>query len=282
MKYLIVSADDFGLTKSVNEGIAKALREGIVTSVNLFPSGEAFADALRLAKEMDLKEAGAHLALTETAPVADPKRVPTLVAPDGRFRRNRNQFLLRYILGMADCDHIYTELKAQMDAIIAAGITITDLSSHEHIHMMPGILSIFVKLAKEYDIPAIRYPHKDRSARPFGLDGLYKSFVLSCFEGGMARVLYQSAIRSPDHFRGFLDSANISEDTLLRTIDSLEDGTTELVCHPGFLGPEVLDKYPFHKNCEAELFALTSRRVRKRMDDRGVKLATYGEFLLKT
>lgn len=243
MKYLIVSADDFGLTKSVNEGIAKAHREGIVTSVNLFPSGEAFDDALRLAKELGLKEAGAHLALTETAPVADPKRVPTLVARDGRFYGGRNQFLPRFILGMVDHDHVYTELKAQMDAIAAAGITITDLSSHEHIHMIPGILAIFVKLAKEYDIPAIRYPHKDRSARPFGPDSLYKSFVLACFEGSMARVLYQSSIKSPDHFRGFLDSANITEENLLSMLDSLGEGTTELVCHPGFLYDPSVNKF---------------------------------------
>ena len=281
MKYLIVSADDFGLTKSVNEGIAKAHREGIVSSINLFPSGEAFGDALRLAKELGLKEAGAHLALTETRPVAQAKSVPTLVSSDGRFCAGRNQLIPRFLLGMVDRDHIYVELKAQLNAVAAAGIAITDLSSHEHIHMIPDILAIFVKLAKEYDIPAIRYPHKDKSARAFEMMNVYKNFVLSCFERGMAKVLSASAIRSPDHFRGFLDSANITETTLLTILDSIEDGTTELVCHPGFLGPEVIDRYPFHKNCEAELFALTSRRVRKKMEERGIQLLTYGEFLLK-
>jgi predicted glycoside hydrolase/deacetylase ChbG (UPF0249 family) len=279
MKYLIVSADDFGLTKSVNEGIAMSCREGIVTSVNLFPSGEAFELALRLARELGLKEAGAHLALTETGPVADPEKVPTLLTSGGRFYKNRSRFLPRLLLGMVDPDHIYTELKAQMDAVESAGIAITDLSSHEHIHMMPGILAVFVKLAKEYDIPAIRYPHKDRSERGFGIKSVYKSFVLSRFESGMARVLSGSSIKSPDHFRGFLDSANITEETLLGMLDSLEEGTTELVCHPGFLGPEVVDRFIFHRNCEAELFALTSRRVRKRIEERKIQLITYGEFL---
>ena len=281
MKYLIVSADDFGFTRSVNEGIAMACREGIVTSVNLFPSGDAFEDALRLAKDMGLKEAGAHLALTETSPVADPSKVPTLVAPGGRFYKGRARLIPKLLLGMVDPDQIYIELKAQMDAVEGAGLKITDLSSHEHIHMMPEILAIFVKLAKEYDIPAIRYPHKDISARPFGMKSLYKSFVLSCFERGMAKVLGSYSIKSPDHFRGFLDSANITEETLLKMLDSLEEGTTELVCHPGFLGPEILDRYTFHRNCEAELFALTSRRVKKRLDERSIRLITYGEFLSK-
>ena len=258
-----------------------ACREGIVTSVKLFPSGDAFGDALKRAKELGLKEAGVHLALTETSPVAPPADIKSIVAPDGRFYRNRVRLILRLSAGMVDPDHIYTELKAQMDAAAASGLKITDLSSHEHIHMMPDILEIFVKLAKEYDVPAIRYPHKDRSARPFDPRNIYKSFVLACFEGGMAKVLSASSIKSPDHFRGFLDSANITEETLLGIIDSLEEGATELVCHPGFLSPEIIDRYTFHKNCEAELSALTSRRVRGRLDERQVRLAAYGEFLSK-
>lgn len=279
MKYLIVSADDFGLTKSVNEGIVEACSGGIVTSVKLFPSGDAFGDALKRAKALGLKEAGAHLALTETSPVAPADKVRSLVAPDGRFHKGRTRLIPRLVAGIVDPDHIYTELKAQMDAVAASGLVITDLSSHEHIHMMPGVLAIFVKLAKEYDVPAIRYPHKDRTARPFDPKSLYKSFVLMCFERGMARVLAASGIRSPEHFRGFLDSANITEETLLDIVASLEDGVTELVCHPGFLGPEVVERYRFHINCEAELFALTSPRVRRRMEELSVKPLTYGQFL---
>jgi predicted glycoside hydrolase/deacetylase ChbG (UPF0249 family) len=279
MKYLIVSADDFGLTKSVNEGIAMACREGIVTSVKLFPSGEAFADALGLARELGLKEAGAHLALTETSPVAPADKVVSLRARNGRFYRSRAHLIPRLMTGLIDPDHVYTELKAQMDAVVSSGLRVTDLSSHEHIHMMPEILAIFVKLAKEYDVPAIRYPHKDSSARPLGLNSIYKSFVLACFERGMSKVLSASSIKSPDHFRGFLDSANITEANLLRIVDFLEEGSTELVCHPGFLGPEILDRYTFHRNCEAELFALTSPRVRKRLEERGIRLASYSEFL---
>lgn len=279
MKYLIVSADDFGLTRSVNEGIAMARREGILTSVNLFPSGSAFAGALKLYGGMGLRSVGAHLALTETSPVSEPSKVRSLLAPDGNFYRSRAGLIPRLLAGLVDPDQIYIELKAQLDAVLSAGLKVTDLSSHEHIHMMPGILAIFVKLAKEYDIPAIRYPHKDRSARPFGAASLYKSFVLSFFERGMEKVLESSSIKSPGHFRGFLDSANITEETLLGILGSLDDGVTELVCHPGFLGPEVLDRYRFHINCEAELFALTSRRVRKALEKFAIKPITYEEFL---
>ena len=83
MKRLIVTADDFGMTKRINEGIVKAHREGIVTFLNFLPSGEAFDDAARIAKELNLKEIGAHLALTETIPVTAPEKIQNLVAKDG-------------------------------------------------------------------------------------------------------------------------------------------------------------------------------------------------------
>lgn len=279
MKQLIVAADDFGLTRSVNEGIVKAHKEGIVTSLNLLPTGDAFEDALRLARQMNLKEAGAHLALTETFPAADPSKIPTLVAAGNRFYKGHGQFLRKLLFGKIDLDQVYVELKSQLDRVEGSGIRITNLSSHEHIHMMPEILDIFVKLAKEYDIPAIRYPHGDRSHGPDSLRRAYKRVILSCLAGSMTRTMRASGIVSPDHFLGFLDSGKLTENVLLGMLGFLAEGTTELVCHPGFLGPEVLGRHTFHKNCEAELFALTSRRVKKLIDERGIKLASYGEFI---
>jgi spore maturation protein SpmA len=61
MKYLLVSADDFGLTKTINEGIVQAYKEGIVTCVNLMPTGEAFESALKLAKMTGLVEVAQRL-----------------------------------------------------------------------------------------------------------------------------------------------------------------------------------------------------------------------------
>ena len=279
MKKLIVAADDFGLTKSVNEGIVKAHKEGIVTCLNFLPSGDAFEDALRLAKEIGLKEAGAHLALTETSPSANPSKIPTLVADGNRFYKGHGQFLRKLLFGKIDLDQVYIELKSQLDRVEGSGVRITNLSSHEHIHMMPEILDIFVKLAKEYDIPAIRYPHGDYSSSPYSLRKIYKRTILSCLAGSMTRTMRASGIISPDHFLGFLDSGKLTEDIVLGMLGFLAEGTTELVCHPGFLGPEVLDRYAFHKNCEAELFALTSRRVKKLINERGIKLVSYGEFI---
>ncbi len=98
MKRLIVTADDFGMTKRINEGIAKARRDGIVTFLNYLPSGEAFDDAARMAKELALSEIGAHLALTETIPVTAPEKIRSLVTKDGWFHKDHNIFFLKFLL----------------------------------------------------------------------------------------------------------------------------------------------------------------------------------------
>lgn len=279
MKYLIVSADDFGLSRSINEGIVKAYKDGIVTSLNFMPAGRAFASALDLARDIELQEGGAHLTLTETSPVIEPGRIPTLVTGDGSFRKSYLQFFLKAFIDKIDRDEIYLELKAQIDRLKNAGIRITSLSGHEHIQMMPDILDIFIKLAKEYDIPSIRYPHGERLILPLGLKKLYRKLVLFCLEKSVRSILDESGIVYTENFLGFLDSGNLREETIVDMLISLKDGSTELVCHPGYLSPEVVDRCIFHLGCETELAALTSRNVKNLIKDKDIKLVTYGEFI---
>ncbi|MBI5143755.1 MAG: ChbG/HpnK family deacetylase, partial [Candidatus Omnitrophica bacterium] len=228
-----------------------------------------------------LKEIGAHLSLTETKPLSDPSTVPSLITRDNKFHKNHNKFLIKFLLKTLKREHIYIELKNQLNELKKTGLQIINLSSHEHIHMLPEMLDIFVRLAKEYDIPTIRYPHKDTVLQKFDINRHYRYLVLSYFDKGIESILKNSGTRHADHFLGFLYSGRLREDTLIDMLKSLNDGTTELVCHPGFLGPEILDRYRFHVNCEEELSALTSQRVKNLIRDEGIKLTTYSEFLLR-
>lgn len=279
MKYLIVSADDLGITKSVNEGIVKAYKDGIVTSLNLLPSGEALENGLDLIKKAGIDEAGVHLALTETVPLSKPGEIPTIAAKDGRFPKNRNDLLLKLVTGRVNLDEVYVEFKRQLDRSKMAGVRLTNLSGHEHIHMMPQILKIFVALSKEYGIPAIRYPRREAFLAPLGLKKIYRSLMLSFFEKGMADTLRTSGIVYTDNFGGFLDSGSMGMESLIGVLRSLKEGVTELVFHPGFIGPEVLGRYRFHLKCEEELSALTSPAARRVIEDSGIKLISYREFL---
>lgn len=279
MKYLIASADDFGLTKSLNEGIVKSYKEGIVRSINFMPSGAAFKDAEQRLHDLNPDGLGAHLSLTESSPVTDPSKIPSLVTKNGLFFKNRVDFFIRFFTKKVNINEVYLELKGQIDILKKTGIPITNLSSHEHIHMASGILNIFIRLAKEHGIPSIRYPHSENGAGRFNIRRCFKSVILRYFDAKMKVSLDNANMAYPDHFRGFLDSGRIDEEILIDMSKHLEEGATELVSHPGFLGPEILDNYPFHVNCERELYALTSPRVKKSLKENNIEMISYAKFL---
>ena len=176
MKYLIVSADDLGLSESIDRGIIKGYEEGIVTCLNVLPTGAKFYEAMALLRVTKAKEVSAHLALTETAPVSEAAKIPSLIAEDGAFHKSYIGFLSDFLQKKIDRDQIYIELKNQVERIKEASFPITSLSSHQHIHMLPGILDIFVRLAKEYDIPSIRYLHNDRFSYPYSAKKIFKKW----------------------------------------------------------------------------------------------------------
>ena len=182
MKRLIVSADDFGFSKSINRGIVRAFKDGIVTSIHLMPAASEFEDALAGASEAGIKEMGAHLCLTDAAPVTSPDKIPTLVADNARLPDGYAGIVSGLLFKKINLQEIHLELKNQLERIKKTGIKITSLSSHEHVHMLPDILSIFVELAKEYKIPAIRYPRKDKLSGPITINKFYKICVLAYFE----------------------------------------------------------------------------------------------------
>lgn len=268
MKYLIVTADDLGLTGSINEGIARAYCEGIVTDTSVIPTGEAFDDAVRVVKNLKLEGIGAHLALTETRPLLK----------SSRFYRNHNAFFFKSIFGDIDTDGIYDELKAQVELLRSHGLKITHINSHEHIHVIPKIFDIFLRIAKEYNIPAIRFPASDRGAKISRFGEIYKKTILSYFAPGMKKALAGSMLMTTDFFIGLLDAGKLHEDSLLEILKNLKDGVTELVTHPGFLSPEVMDRYSWHAGAETELAALTANRVRNAVKRPDIRLVSFGEF----
>jgi chitin disaccharide deacetylase len=280
MKYLIVSADDFGCFKSINRGIIKAFKDGIVTSIQLMPAAREFEDALALASAAGIKEVGAHLCLTDAAPVTNPGLIPSLVNNNGRLPKGCFNIAFGLFSKKINLADIRLELKNQLERIKNSKVRIISLSGHQHVHLLPDILNIFVDLAKEYKIPVIRYPRQDKLSGFITLKKFYKICVLAYFEKKNNVVLKKSELFYTDNILGLLDSGNLNEETLIRLLSLLSQGSTELVAHPGFLSPEVTRESVFNRNCEKELTALTSDRVKKLLKNLNIKLITFEDFCL--
>lgn len=242
MRRLVVNADDFGFTPDVNAGIVEAHRNGVLTSTTLMANGEAFDDAVRLAKETPTLDIGAHLVLVQGRSLLDGRPLP----------ETPGQLLA--VLARRRLD-VYAELKAQIEKIRAAGLRLSHLDSHKHTHLVPAVFRTVVKLACEFGIPWVRLPLDNRYYR---------------------RLTRGRNVRMTDHFLGFKLTGSLTEETFAQALNKLEDGITEFMCHPGYLGPELKQARTRLKESRLrELEALTSPRIRDLISAKGIQLTPF-------
>ncbi len=283
--FLVVNADDFGLCEAVNRGVIEAFEKGVVTSASLLVTGKSFEQAVELARERPSLDLGLHLALTQTRPASPPEQVRSLVGSDGRFPPTWIGFVSRYARRAVHRSDVELELRSQIERALATGLSFSHLDSHQHLHMLPGVLPIILRLAAEYGIGAVRYPRQRRAetnARR-GASVLQRRGELAAVRA-LCR-LGQGAIRGngllqPDDFRGFVEAGCWSAGTLVHAIDSLNSGVTEIGCHPGT--DDGIDvELGWNYQWEQELAALISPEVAAAVVHGGVNLTSYRELLTR-
>jgi len=274
-RYLIVNADDFGLTKGINNGIIKAFREGVVTSASLLSVGRYFDNAIELAKENPGLDIGIHLCLTEERPVLEKKDIPGLVDKNSCFLKPRWNFIFCYILGKIRYAEVEKELDAQIRKISEKGLQITHIDSHGYMHMLPGVLAVVMKLAKKYNIKIIRYPNEKISF--YNLK--WHRFVQFCFLDLLCLLAkfspgYRDFIRT-DYFFGFMDSGQLHERAIKKTLATFKRGVAELICHPGERDDESGIYKHWNYDWQGELKALISGNVKKSIEESKIELAAF-------
>lgn len=245
MKRLVINADDFGFTRDVNAGIIEAQRTGVLTATTLMANGEAFEDAVRLARATPTLDIGCHLVLVQGRSLVNGRPLPENPA------RLATELLRRRI-------DIRAELRAQIEKTIAAGIRPTHLDSHKHTHLLPNVFREVVRLAQEFGIGYVRLPIMAIAGRAY------------------RRYADCRGVHMTDHFLGFRLTGSLNEQTLAEAIERLPDGTTEFMCHPGYLGPELAGASTRLKQSRvSELEALTSPRIREIISSRQIELRNF-------
>ena len=268
---LIVNADDFGLSQNINKGIAKAFQRGIVTSASVMANAPAFADACSLAQKTSLP-VGVHLNLTCCAPVLTPQEVPSLVDGNGRFF-SKWKFTLRFLMQRIRPEEIEAELAAQIQRLLTANIRPTHLDSHHHIHCLPGLARIVMKLAEKHGINNIRFISWPKKAAL----GCLSAFASQALLGALSAISYPHKERRSFYGFEFMMCRN-KKRTLLRILDSLDDGIHELMCHPGvFEETDNIDSF-YSKEREQELVALCDESVVQKISERKIKLISHDEI----
>jgi predicted glycoside hydrolase/deacetylase ChbG (UPF0249 family) len=282
MKRLIVNADDLGADEGRNEGIFEAIRAGVVTSASILPNGPALGHALQEIRAGGFEKVsfGVHLNLTEGRPLSHD--VELLKGPDGDFPGKAAAHGLFMRTGDGLEAAVAREADRQITVLLEAGITLSQIDGHQHIHVFPAVIGPVLDAAKHRGIRWMRIPAEPLPGPDAGIPGNLleeaRSFVAL---GKAARArLEGSGLRATDHFRGLLLKGRLSVETLLAALEQLPDGLTELMVHPGrvaagsaagpFAGFSTAER-------EREIDALLDPSVRRALKQSGIVLTNYRE-----
>lgn len=276
MKNLIVNADDFGRHELINRAVERAFNAGCLRSTTLMAGGIAFDDAIAVAKRNSGLGVGIHFTLANGNPILPPKEIPTLVTPEGIFHENYIVFLKRYMSGKISLDEVRSELAAQLEKILQTGLKLTHVDSHQHLHHVPGIIDIVLDLAAAKKIFAMR----SSGAKIFDgeLDSLGK-FVgrlgLSSLAKFAAHKAHKKNFATPEHFAGIVAGESVDENFMLKLVEKFQDGTTEVMLHPGTDNKILCDFCDWEHDFEAELAAVTSPKVLNVLAEKNISAVNF-------
>ncbi len=155
-RLLILNADDFGMYPAINEAILHSLTDGVVRSTTLMVPCPGATEAMRTLGDHPEIAFGVHLtvicelATHRWGPLTPRDRVPSLVDETGSFFSNDRR---EDLLARADLAEVEIEFRAQIDAVVAAGLAPTHLDWHcLHDGGRADIFDLTLGLAREYGL----------------------------------------------------------------------------------------------------------------------------------
>lgn len=279
---LIVTADDFGMSQEVNEAVEQAHREGILTCASLVVSGAAADDAVRRAQRMPGLGVGLHLALYG-APANCAQSSP--LAPDGaNLGTSPVATGIAIMLSPGVRAAARREIAAQFEAYRQTGLRLGHLDGHWHCHQHPVVLAIAIEAGLPLGLKAVRVPHeawnlsRTVAGQRVAATRLADALPHWPLAVAMRKRLRAAGLACNDHFFGKNDAGAIDEALLLRLVERLPEGVTELGLHPAthtWHGPH---SPPPHWRQGDEVAALASPRLRQAIAERGIALARWEDL----
>lgn len=283
MRRLVINADDFGLTLGVNLAIAEAHEHGVVTSATLMANSAQFDEAVRLAASSPNLSVGCHVVLVDGVPVLAPERVATLIGEDGKgFRHSWTGFARAAAGNRLGADEIEAEATAQIRKLQAAGVAVSHVDTHKHVHMLPQVLQPLLRAAKACGVCRIRNPFEPVRAAQLGRwPHLWKRWIstgmLYRYAASFLRTIKSEGMFAPDGCLGIVATGVMDGPMLAWTLQHVPQGTWELVCHPGYVDGQLREvRTRLRESRAVELRLLTSTATRELLAGEKIELLSYG------
>ncbi len=286
-KYLIVSADDFGLTKGINQAIINAYNQGILTSTSFLINGFARDEAIELIKSYKNIDVGLHLTITQGLPLLKPEYISSIIKNGTFFYPNYKKLFLKMLLKKVNIKDIEKEFRKQLDFAFNAGLNISHIDTHQHIHPHPSILNLIIKLAIEYNIKAVRLPFLNPLSslklifNKKIINNLTKILVYP-LKFYTVKKLSQYKITFPDSLIGYYFTGQLNEKNLLTSLENIKTTFSELICHPSIHQEHLSLIFPGgYRNFQwqAEYHALISEKVKNKIKELNIKLINFKDLI---
>lgn len=279
-KVALFTADDFGLAPALNEAVALAHREGLLTSASLMMGGPAAVPALARARELPGLCLGLHLTLIQGRAVLPPKKIPGLVNASGDFPSHPVAAGWHYFFRPGLLPQIRAEWAAQIETALAAGTRLWFLNGHLNLHLHPRLLPLVIDLAREYGIPCLRLCREDwRTTLALAPDGplskIAQGLIFQWLSRRAQKLLDAAGLKYNHHLFGLTNDGRMTEAHLLGLIPRLQPGVTEIYCHPALQPDPELSRWGPAYRRQDELAALLSPNLRANLKDHQVELSDF-------
>lgn len=256
------------LHPGTTDGALRGHDLGIVTACSVVASGPDLDRAVHELRARPELAVGLHLVLAGAPLVSTPVEAPSLFAR-GRPLSGHGPFLLRLAAGRIRLRDVEVEARAQIVRARDAGLRVTHLNGHQHLHVAPGVVGVVIRLAREYGIGYVRvplepgWPLTPRAAQLTGLAALALR---------ARAILRRAGIRTNDRAAGLRHAGHLTPARLAAAVASIR-GTTELVTHPGAGNEALARSLAYGYDWDSELAALCDARVRAAIERRAISLS---------
>ncbi len=280
MKALIVTADDFGISRNVNEAIVRAFREGILTGASLVVGGPAFGHAVELAKANPRLSVGLHIVLVQGKSVLSHREIPGLVDRDDNFSNSPVLAGLRYFFSPSAVREIRDEIKAQIEKFLSTGLRLDFINGHLNIHVHPRVFDIIMELTRGLGTKNFRLPREEllfalKCDRSRIFSKLFHSITFSILSRRCIGALEGNGFLFTDRVYGLLQSGDMNARYVTSLIRDMPQGMNEVYFHPCIMPCAEYSRRTPDYHPEEELSVLTSRETSEVLRSNSIRLANY-------
>ncbi|HEX4647953.1 MAG TPA: hopanoid biosynthesis-associated protein HpnK [Steroidobacteraceae bacterium] len=278
MKGLIVTADDFGAAREVNDAVEAAHRSGVLTAASLMVAAPAAADAVARARRLPSLRVGLHVVLVEGRPVLPASELSCLVDDRGLLRSDMAALGTTLAFSRRARSQLAAEISAQFEAFRATGLPLDHCNAHKHFHLHPVVGRLLAGIAGRFGVRAMRVPLEPAGVlrRIERRTPILPAKLMAPLALALRRRLRGAGFLVPDRVFGLQWSGGMTRDRLSGLIRSLPDGISEIYLHPAtapFAGAAPGYRY------RDELEALLAPQVAAACRGSSLRLGGFTDFL---